>query len=101
MNIATKHLRTVLVKENTREFRLGQVRREERKKAEYGKVVVEVAGRQRSDQIRRLEHRRAMENMERRRRNSQRIHRSHAHKRLVLKYQVVICQVLRCQGRGD
>ena len=60
MNVATKHLRTVLVKENTREFRLGQARSEERKKAEYGKVVVEVAGRQRSDQIRRLEQRRRL-----------------------------------------
>ena len=39
-------------------------------------VVYEVGPRDRSDQIRRLEHRRAMENMERRRRNSQRIHRS-------------------------
>ena len=40
-------------------------------------VVYEVGPRDRSDQIRRLEHRRAMENMERRRRNSQRIHRSY------------------------
>ena len=48
-------------------------------------VVYEVGPRDRSDQIRRLEHRRAMENMERRRRNSQRIHRSQADSRLVLK----------------
>ena len=48
-------------------------------------VVYEVGPRDRSDQIRRLEHRRAMENMERRRRNSQRIHRSHADSQLALK----------------
>ena len=49
-------------------------------------VVYEVGPRDRSDQIRRLEHRRAMENMERRRRNSQRIHRSPcSHSRLVFR----------------
>ena len=80
MNIATKHLRTALVKENTREFRQSQVRREERKKAEYGKVVVEVAGRQSSDQIRRLEQRRARETQDRRRRNSEKIKKFYATK---------------------
>ena len=80
MNIATKHLRTALVKENTREFRQSQERREERKKAEYGKVVVEVAGRQSSDQIRRLQQRRARETQDRRRRNSERIKKFYATK---------------------
>ena len=49
-------------------------------KKEYGKVVYEVAPRQRNDQIRKLEHRRMKENMERRRKNSEKIHKFYAAK---------------------
>merc|ERR1719150_1211513 len=80
LETATKRLKTAIVKENMREFRAEQEREQQRRRREYGKVVYEVGPRDRSDQIRRLEHRRAMENMERRRRNSQRIHRFYAAK---------------------
>jgi len=53
---------------------------DERRKKEYGKVVYETGPRQRNDQIRKLEHRRAKENMERRRKNSERVHRFYAAK---------------------
>ena len=93
LEIATKGLREIIVKQNMRDFRKEQADKEARKNKEYGKVLFEVKAshtqrnsefrtkcykvgpRDRNDQIRRLEHSRTKENMERRRKNSQRIHR--------------------------
>ena len=93
LDIATKGLREIIVKQNMRDFRKEQADKEARKNKEYGKVLFEVKAshtqrnaefrkkcykvgpRDRNDQIRRLEHSRTKENMERRRKNSQRIHR--------------------------
>ena len=52
----------------------------EKMKKDYGKVEYEVAPRQRNDQIRKLVHRRIKENMERRRKNSEKIHKFYAAK---------------------
>ena len=95
LDIATKGLREIIVKQNMRDFRKEQADKEARTNKEYGKVLFEVKDeafhthknaefrtkcykvgpRDRNDQIRRLEHSRTKENMERRRKNSQRIHR--------------------------
>ena len=92
LDIATKGLREMIIKQNTREFRKEQQDKEARKNKEYGKVLYEVRSRvswnlevqtscykvgprDRNDQIRKLEHKRTKENMERRRKNSERIHR--------------------------
>ena len=42
LKIATKHTRTALLKENTREFRNNQQNTQNRKNMEYGKVVSDV-----------------------------------------------------------
>ena len=63
-----------------REFKQTVAREQERRRREYGRVVYEEAPRQRSDQIRRLEHRRMKENMERRRKNSEKVHKFYAAK---------------------
>ena len=81
----------MIIKQNTRDFRKEQEDKAARRSKEYGKVLFEVRGfsgvtnfnrmcdkvapRDRNDQIRRLEQRRTKENMERRRKNSERIHR--------------------------
>ena len=91
LDIATKGLREMIIKQNTRDFRKEQEDKAARRSKEYGKVLFEVrrfsgvtnfsrmcdkvAPRDRNDQIRRLEQRRTKENMERRRKNSERIHR--------------------------
>ena len=80
LNIATKHLRTALVKENTRQFRNNQQEKEQRKRIEYGKVVLDVPVRQRNDQIRKMEQKRAKDKMDLRRRNSERIKKFYATK---------------------
>ena len=80
LNTATKQLRDSIIKENMREFRMKEQREREKMKKDYGKVVYEVAPRQRNDQIRKLEHRRMKENMERRRKNSEKIHKFYAAK---------------------
>lgn len=80
LNTATKQLKDTIIKENMREFRMKEQKEREKMKKDYGKVEYEVAPRQRNDQIRKLEHRRIKENMERRRKNSEKIHKFYAAK---------------------
>ena len=73
-------MKNALVKENMRNFRRMEKEEEERKRKEYGKVIFVEPPRQREDQIRRIEHKRFKENMEKRRKNSEKIKKFYAPK---------------------
>ena len=63
-----------------RDHRNSEKMEEERKRKEYGKVIFVEPPRQRDDQIRRAEHKKWKENMEKRRENSEKIKKFYAPK---------------------